>query len=59
MFIAEKGKGFSVSKKLEKLGYKGIDSAELIFQDYRIPASRLLGRKAVVSAALGGLGLEE
>ena len=34
MFIAEKGKGFSVSKKLEKLGYKGIDSAELIFQDY-------------------------
>jgi alkylation response protein AidB-like acyl-CoA dehydrogenase len=27
MFLAEKGKGFKVSKKLEKLGYKGIDSA--------------------------------
>ena len=26
-FIAEKGPGFTVSKKLEKLGYKGIDSA--------------------------------
>ena len=59
MFIAEKGKGFSVSKKLEKLGYKGIDSAELIFQDYRIPASRLLGGEegSGLQAALGGLEL--
>jgi alkylation response protein AidB-like acyl-CoA dehydrogenase len=43
MFIAPKGPGFTVSRKLEKLGYKGIDSAELIFEDYRIPASHLLG----------------
>ena len=59
MFIAEKGKGFSVSKKLEKLGYKGIDSAELIFQDYRISASRLLGGEegSGLQAALGGLEL--
>src|SRR5690349_22331838 len=27
LFLAEKGPGFTVSKKLEKLGYKGIDSA--------------------------------
>ncbi|MEQ8345230.1 MAG: acyl-CoA dehydrogenase family protein [Sneathiellaceae bacterium] len=43
MFLAEKGPGFTVSRKLEKLGYKGIDSAELIFEDYRIPADRLIG----------------
>ena len=38
MLLAEKGPGFTVSRKLEKLGYKGIDSAELVFQDYRVPA---------------------
>jgi alkylation response protein AidB-like acyl-CoA dehydrogenase len=43
MFLAEKGKGFRVSRKLEKLGYKGIDSAELIFEDYRVPADCLIG----------------
>ena len=43
MFIAEKGEGFTVSRKLEKLGYKGIDSAELVFDNYRIPADRLIG----------------
>ena len=43
MFVARKGPGFTVSKKMEKLGYKGIDSAELIFQDYRIPATDLIG----------------
>ena len=43
MFIAEKGAGFTVSRKLEKLGYKGIDSAELRFEDYRVPADRLIG----------------
>src|SRR3954451_19292383 len=30
LFLAEKGPGFTVSRKLEKLGYKGIDSAELV-----------------------------
>ena len=43
MFLAEKGPGFTVGRKLEKLGYKGIDSAELIFDDYHIPADRLIG----------------
>jgi alkylation response protein AidB-like acyl-CoA dehydrogenase len=36
LFIAEKGPGFTVSRKLEKLGYKSIDSAELVFDDYRV-----------------------
>jgi alkylation response protein AidB-like acyl-CoA dehydrogenase len=58
-FIAEKGPGFTVSKKLEKLGYKGIDSAELIFQDYKIHASKLIGAKEGrgLQTALGGLEL--
>ncbi|HYM31152.1 MAG TPA: acyl-CoA dehydrogenase family protein [Candidatus Cybelea sp.] len=43
MLLAEKGPGFTVSRKLEKIGYKGIDSAELIFQDYEVPADRLIG----------------
>jgi alkylation response protein AidB-like acyl-CoA dehydrogenase len=59
MFIAEKGPGFSVSKKLEKLGYKGIDSAELIFDGYRIGSDKLVGavEGAGMQAALGGLEL--
>ena len=43
MFLAEKGPGFRVSRKLEKLGYKGIDSAELVFEDYPIDAANLIG----------------
>lgn len=43
LLIAEKGNGFGVSRKLEKLGYKGIDSAELVFNDYRVPVDRLIG----------------
>jgi len=43
LLIAEKGQGFSVSRKLEKLGYHGIDSAELVFENYRVPAENLVG----------------
>ena len=43
LFIAPKGEGFTVGKKLKKLGYNAIDSAELIFEDYRIPAANLIG----------------
>ncbi len=43
LFIAPKQAGFRVGRKLEKLGYKAIDSAELIFEDYRIPADHLIG----------------
>lgn len=59
MFIARKGEGFRVSRKLEKMGYKGIDSAELIFEDYRISADDLLGGEEGhgMQAALGGLEL--
>jgi alkylation response protein AidB-like acyl-CoA dehydrogenase len=59
LFLAEKGSGFTVSRKLEKLGYKGIDSAELVFTDYRIPADRLIGGSEGLGLkhALGGLEL--
>ena len=43
MFIMEKGRGFSASRKLEKIGYKGIDSAELVFEEFRVPAANLIG----------------
>ena len=43
LFIAEKGEGFTVGRKLEKLGYKGIDSAELVFDNYRLSADNLIG----------------
>jgi len=43
LFIAPKAKGFTVGKKLDKLGYKAIDSAELVFEDYRVPLDHLIG----------------
>lgn len=43
VFICEKGPGFTHSRKLEKLGYKGIDSAELRFESFRVPAANLVG----------------
>src|SRR5436305_8386267 len=59
LFLAEKGPGFTVSRKLEKLGYKGIDSAELVFDDFRVPADRLIGgaEGRGLQHALGGLEL--
>jgi alkylation response protein AidB-like acyl-CoA dehydrogenase len=58
MFIMEKGPGFTVSRKLEKLGYKGIDSAELVFDNYRVPASNLIASEGDgFYCAVGGLEL--
>ena len=41
--IVEKGPGFTVGPDMEKLGYRGIDTCELIFQDCRVPAKNLVG----------------
>jgi len=59
LFIAEKGPGFKVSRKLEKLGYKGIDTAELVFEDYYVKADKLIGGKEGfgLKQVLGGLEL--
>ena len=46
MFIVEKGTpGFNVSRALKKTGWLSSDTAELSFQDCRIPAENLLGRE--------------
>lgn len=43
LFLAPKKEGFRVGKKIEKLGYKCIDSAELVFDDYELDESHLIG----------------
>jgi len=46
MFIVEKGTpGFSVGRKLEKMGWRSSDTAELVFDGCRIPAENLLGEE--------------
>jgi alkylation response protein AidB-like acyl-CoA dehydrogenase len=43
IMLVEKVPGFTVSKDLPKLGYKGVESCELSFDDCRVPADALLG----------------
>jgi len=43
-FIVEKGmKGFSTAQKLDKLGMRGSNTCELVFEDCEVPASNVLG----------------
>jgi len=58
LFIVEKGEGF-IARKMKKFGYRAIDTCELVFQDYRVPATAILGGeegKGFVHA-VGGLEL--
>jgi len=59
MFLCEKGAGFKASKKIRKLGYKSIDSAELVFEDHWVPADQLIGgvEGRGFQQAVGGLEL--
>ena len=43
LILAEKGPGFEVGRSLPKLGYRGVESCELLFNDFRVPAGSLLG----------------
>ena len=43
LLLIEKGPGFKVVRKLDKLGYRGIDTAEILFEDCRVPAGNLVG----------------
>jgi acyl-CoA dehydrogenase len=46
IFIVEKGMpGFSVGRKLEKMGWRSSDTAELVFDGCRVPAENLLGEE--------------
>jgi acyl-CoA dehydrogenase len=48
MFLVERDTpGFTVSRTLDKMGMRASDTAELSFQDVRVPAEHLLGREGV------------
>jgi alkylation response protein AidB-like acyl-CoA dehydrogenase len=43
VLLVEHGPGLTVSRDLPKLGYKGVESCELVFDGYHAPASAMLG----------------
>ncbi|WP_311253106.1 acyl-CoA dehydrogenase family protein [Nocardioides sp. AE5] len=45
ILLVEHGPGFAVSRDIPKLGYKGVESCELSFDDFRTPMSSLLGEE--------------
>ena len=59
-FIVERGfTGFSQGKKLDKLGMRGSNTAELIFEDCAVPAENVLGEiNAGVAVLMSGLDYE-
>ncbi|XP_066486871.1 isovaleryl-CoA dehydrogenase, mitochondrial isoform X1 [Tiliqua scincoides] len=59
-FIVEKGfPGFSTAQKLDKLGMRGSNTCELIFEDCKIPAENVLGHLSKgVYVLMSGLDLE-
>jgi isovaleryl-CoA dehydrogenase len=58
--LIEKGMaGFSVSKKLDKMGMRGSDTAELVFDDCRVPLGNVLGAEGEgVKILMSGLDYE-
>jgi isovaleryl-CoA dehydrogenase len=59
-FLIEKGfKGFKTAPKLDKLGMRGSDTAELIFEDCEVPEENVLGREGEgVRILMSGLDYE-
>jgi isovaleryl-CoA dehydrogenase len=59
-FIVETGTaGFAVSQKLVKMGLRGSPTAELVFEDCRVPATNLVGEEnRGVAVVMSGLDLE-
>jgi isovaleryl-CoA dehydrogenase len=59
-FVVEKGsKGFSCARKLDKLGMRGSNTGELIFEDVFVPKENLLGEvNRGVKVLMEGLDLE-
>jgi alkylation response protein AidB-like acyl-CoA dehydrogenase len=58
ILLVEKVPGFTISKDLPKLGYKGVEACELNFTDCRVPAAALLGTVEGVGFAQMMKGLE-
>ncbi|WP_298721369.1 isovaleryl-CoA dehydrogenase [uncultured Ferrovibrio sp.] len=59
-FIIEKGfKGFSTAQKLDKLGMRGSDTGELVFEDCEVPEENVLGQVGRgVNVLMSGLDYE-
>ncbi|WP_210484300.1 isovaleryl-CoA dehydrogenase [Microvirga antarctica] len=59
-FLIEKGfKGFSTHQKLDKLGMRGSDTCELLFEDCEVPEENVLGRVGKgVNVLMSGLDYE-
>ena len=59
-FIVERGmQGFSTAQKLDKLGMRGSNTCELVFEDCEIPAANVLGEvNAGVRVLMSGLNTE-
>ena len=59
-FLIEKGfEGFSTAQKLDKLGMRGSDTCELVFQDCEVPAENVLGKEGEgVRVLMSGLDYE-
>jgi isovaleryl-CoA dehydrogenase len=59
-FIIEKGfKGFSTAQKLDKLGMRGSDTCELVFEDCEVPAENVMGKEGDgVRILMSGLDYE-
>jgi isovaleryl-CoA dehydrogenase len=59
-FIIEKGfAGFRVAQKLKKMGFRGSQTAELVFDECRVPAENLVGEENCgVRVVMSGLDLE-
>jgi isovaleryl-CoA dehydrogenase len=59
-FIVEKdAPGYSVEQKMIKMGFRGSQTGELVFDDCRVPAENIVGgENAGVAVMMGGLDLE-
>ncbi|MCP2679353.1 isovaleryl-CoA dehydrogenase [Maricaulaceae bacterium NA33B04] len=59
-FLIEKGmKGFSVAQKLDKLGMRGSETGELVFEDCEVPEDNILGKEGGgVRVLMSGLDYE-
>ncbi len=58
-FVVEKGgPGFEVGRDLDKLGYRGLDTCELIFDNYAVPEDNLIGGEEGAGFGMVMSGLE-
>jgi acyl-CoA dehydrogenase len=60
LIVVERGTpGFEVSRRLDKMGWRSSDTAELGFQDVRVPVDHLVGPEHAGFALIGGAFLSE